>query len=279
MKARVGTSLEEVDPAFMHSILPLVDVVEVIPDSLAIKSEAGDSFIPKQTLDVLAEIAKNATIIIHGVGLSIGSFQGWNDPYLRLLDQILDAVPVAWHSEHLGFTHVDGHFTGTMLSLPRTQEAFDLVAERTQRIMERYPLPFLLENIVNLLPDPPAQMSEAAFLNQLTMDTGCEILLDVYNLRCNAHNQGFALAEFLNEIDLSRVREIHVAGGVEHAGLMLDIHSRSTQDKTRQLLAGVLHQSPNASAVIYEIMPQAVPALGYPSWTAELHFLRSVVTA
>jgi hypothetical protein len=75
------------------------------------------------------------------------------------------------------------------------------------------------------------------------------------------------------------VREIHVAGGVEHAGLMLDIHSRSTQDETRMLLASVLHQTPNASAVIYEIMPQAVPALGYPSWTDELHFLRSVVAA
>lgn len=36
MKAVVGTSFEELDLAFIRSILPLVDVVEVIPDTLAV---------------------------------------------------------------------------------------------------------------------------------------------------------------------------------------------------------------------------------------------------
>jgi uncharacterized protein (UPF0276 family) len=267
MKAGVGTSFEEVDPAFTSLILPLADVIEVIPDTLAVK-QGKHPIIPEAALQNLSEIAEHATIIVHGVGLSIGSFHGWNENYFRLLDQILAVVPVAWHSEHLGFINVDGQFVGTMLALPRTQEALDLVAERTRHIMERYPLPFFLENIVNLLPDPPAEMTEAAFLNRLARNSGCELLLDLYNL---------AIPDFLDEIDLNLVREIHVAGGTERAGLMLDIHSRRTREMTRKLLPEVLSRTPNIEAIIYEVMHQAVPALGHQAWAEELHFLRSVV--
>jgi uncharacterized protein (UPF0276 family) len=276
MKAGVGTSFEEVDPAFTSLILPLADVIEVIPDTLAVK-QGKHPIIPEAALQNLSEIAEHATIIVHGVGLSIGSFHGWNENYFRLLDQILAVVPVAWHSEHLGFINVDGQFVGTMLALPRTQEALDLVAERTRHIMERYPLPFFLENIVNLLPDPPAEMTEAAFLNRLARNSGCELLLDIYNLECNAHNQDYAIPDFLDEIDLNLVREIHVAGGTERAGLMLDIHSRRTREMTRKLLPEVLSRTPNIEAIIYEVMHQAVPALGHQAWAEELHFLRSVV--
>lgn len=276
MTLRIGTNLEEITPAFIETILPLVDLVEVSPDSMARKGESGDAVIPKETLHLLADLAQQVTIVIHGVGLSIGTVQGWNTTYLRLLDQILDAVPVGWHSEHLGFTHVDGHFTGTMLSLPRTQEALDLVVERINRIRERYPLPFLLENIVNLLPDPPAQMSEATFLNQITRHTGCDLLLDIYNLRCNVHNQDDEASDFLDHIDLSRVRELHLAGGVELAGLMLDVHSRRSEAETRNELANVLPLCPNAEAVVYEVMSQAVPRLGYPAWADELRDLRDL---
>lgn len=276
MTLRIGTSLEDISPSFIETILPHVDLLEVSPDSMARKGESGEPMIPKETLQWLADLAQQVTIIIHGIGLSIGTVQGWNSTYLRLLDQILDAVPVGWHSEHLGFTHVNGHFTGTMLSLPRTREALDLVVERIGWIRERYPLPFLLENIVNLLPDPPAQMTEATFLNQITRQTGCDLLLDVYNLRCNAHNQDYDLADFLEHIDLSRVREIHLAGGVEHAGLMLDVHSRRSEAETRNQLAKVLPHCPNAEAIVYEVMSQAVPALGYQAWEDELLDLRDL---
>lgn len=276
VKARIGTSYEAADPAFVERILPLIDYVELIPDTLAVR-EGRRTRIPAQTLRQLEGMAEQATLIVHGVGLSIGSADSWNEDYFRLLDQILETVPVAWHSEHLAFTHVDGHFTGTMLALPRTQEALDLVADRTRRILARYPLPFLLENTVNLLPDPPAEMSEAAFLNRLAFDSGCDLLLDLYNLECNAHNQGYAAADFLAELDLSRVRELHLAGGTEHAGLMLDIHSRRTRDSTQRLLPEVLARAPAVEAVIYEVMPEALPVLGHPAWADEIEQLETLL--
>ncbi len=272
----MGSSYEATDPAFVDHILPRVDFVEVIPDTLAVR-EGGRSRIPAATLRELGELARHATVIVHGVGLSIGSAGRWNDEYFALLDQLLEAVPVAWHSEHLAFSQVDGQFVGTMLALPRTQEALDMVCERVRRIRERYALPFLLENTVNLLPDPPADCSEAAFLNQLARDSGCELLLDLYNLECNAHNQGYGVDDFLAELDLDPVREIHLACGIEHSGLMLDIHSRRTLESTRRWLRQVIARAPRLQAVIYELMPEAVPTLGHQAWADEIDSLAQLI--
>ncbi len=70
-------------------------------------------------------------ILLHGVGLSIGSYDRWNDDYIRLLDQLFDSIPsIKWHSEHLAYTQVNGENLGTMLTLPRTNEAIELISRR-----------------------------------------------------------------------------------------------------------------------------------------------------
>lgn len=273
----VGTSYDANNKAFVDRILPLVDLVEVIPDVLALK-DGKHPVIPTATLRALAEVAENATIVVHGVGLSIGSYHAWNEDYFRLFDQIIEAVPVAWHSEHLGFINVDNQFVGTMLALPRTQEALDLLALRVLHLMERYQLPFLIENVVNLLPDPPAEMTEAAFLNELASMSGCGLLLDIYNLECNAHNQAYSITDFLSEINLDLVREIHVAGGTERAGLMLDVHSKRTRNITQQILSDILVRTVTVEAAVFEIMPEAVPILGYNAWADELGILKNRVS-
>lgn len=272
----MGCSYEAADPAFVDHILPRVDFVEVIPDTLAVR-QGRQSRIPAATLRQLETIARHATVIVHGVGLSIGSAGRWNEAYFALLDQLLETIPVAWHSEHLAFSLVDGQFVGTMLALPRTQEVLDLLCERVRRIHERYALPFLLENTVNLLPDPPDELSEAGFLNRLARESGCELLLDLYNLECNAHNQGYLVADFLAELELAPVRELHLAGGVEHSGLMLDIHSRRTRDSTRSWLPEVIAHAPNLQAVIYELMPEAVPVMGHSAWAEEIDLLARLI--
>ena len=73
MRVGVGTSLEEATPAFMQHVLPLADVVELIPDTLAVKAAGEKPVIPPATLELLADMARRARIVVHGVGLSIGS--------------------------------------------------------------------------------------------------------------------------------------------------------------------------------------------------------------
>ncbi|HTD22318.1 MAG TPA: DUF692 family protein [Terriglobales bacterium] len=271
----IGATYEGRDPALLERMLPLVDYIEVTLETI---SEVNDHEISlsNEIMSELKNIGKAAQIIVHGVSLSIGSHEGWSPTYLRLLDDFLEQVDVAWHSEHLAYTKVDGEHLGIMLAMPKTNEALDMVCERVSAIQERYRLPFLLENIVHVIPDFPSDYSDAGFLNALTNRTGCGLILDVYNLECDAHNHGFDIPAFLSELQPANVRELHVACGVEHNGFLLDVHSQLTRSSTVELARQVVQQSArNAQVVVYEFMPEAVPGLGHNAIAEELGRLRA----
>ncbi|MGA8533677.1 MAG: DUF692 family multinuclear iron-containing protein [Candidatus Tumulicola sp.] len=259
-------------------MLPLVDYIEVTLETIA-EVDDGEISLSREIMSELKNMGKAAQIIVHGVSLSIGSHDGWSPTYLCLLDKFLDQVDVAWHSEHLGYTKVDGEHLGIMLAMPKSEEALDLVCERVSAIQRRYNLPFLLENIVHVIPDFPGAYSEAQFLNALVDRTGCGLLLDAYNLECDAHNHGVDIPSFVDELESTSVRELHVACGVEHNGLLLDVHSRLPRASTVQLARDIVSRSlGSAQVVVYEFMPEAVPGLGHDAIVEELGRLRAALT-
>ena len=271
----IGVSYEGRDPDLLGQILPVVRYIEVTPETIA-EIRGDEIHLSPEVLSELKDIGKDARIIVHGVGLSIGSHEGCSDTYLRLLDELLEHVDVAWHSEHLGYTKVDGEHLGIMLALPKTAAVLDMVCERVSAIQKRYKLPFLLENIVHVIPDYPGDYSDAAFLNALAARTGCGLILDIYNLECDAHNQRFDVASFLDELQLEYVRELHVACGVEDNGFLLDVHSQLTRPSTIELAKLALSEATcNAEVVVYEFMPEAVPGLGREKISQELSRLRT----
>ena len=271
----IGATYEGRDPRLLERMLPLVDCIEVTLETIA-EVNGNEISLSEEIMAELKNMDKATQIIVHGVGLSIGSHDGWSATYLRLLDKFLEQVDVAWHSEHLGYTKVDGEHLGIMLAMPKTEEALDLVCERVRTIQERYQLPFLLENIVHVLPDSPSDYSDAGFLNALTDRTGCGLILDVYNLECDAHNHKFNIPAFLNELDASNARELHVARGVEHNGFLLDVHSQLTRSSTVELAQDVVRRAAgSAEVVVYEFMPEAVPGLGHDAIADQLGRLRA----
>lgn len=275
----IALTYEGGDPSYIERMLPLIDFLEVTPDGIAVAGDAGAE-IPQRTLTELEGLSRDVSIVVHGVGLSIGSADGWSEEYLRLLDQLVERLPIAWHSEHLGYVNVDGQHLGTMLPLPRTAEALDLVCERAMALQTRYGLPFLLENIVHVLPDPQSEYSEAAFLNALSDRSGCGLLLDVYNLECDAQNSGLVIDEFLSELHLECVRELHVACGVEYEGVLLDVHSRPLRDSTLALARDIVERpGANVELLTYELLSEAVPVLGPDVIAGELRRLRAALAS
>src|SRR5215510_9113714 len=251
----LGVTYEGRDPALLEKMLPYVDYIEVTPETIA-EVKGDEIVLSSEVMSEFKNIGKAVKFIVHGVSLSIGSHEGWSTNYLKLLDNFLEQVDVAWHSEHLGYTKVDGEHLGIMLAMPKTEQALDLVCERVCTIQERYKIPFLLENIVHVIPDFPGDYSDAGFLNALTERTGCGLILDVYNLECDAHNHGFDIPAFLNELQPRNIRELHVACGVEHNGFLLDVHSQLPRSSTIELAQHVVRQSAgNAQVVVYEFMP------------------------
>lgn len=270
---RTGINYEGRDPRFAETVLPLAEVVEVTPDAIA-TMRGGRPVIPSDTLDELRAISQHAWITIHGVGLSIASADAMNESYLALVDQLMSHVDVAWHSEHLGYTTVDGQHLGTMLVPPRTDEALELICARVGEIQRRYAKPFLLEHVVNLFPEVGGEYSAAGFLNEIARRTGCGLILDVYNLECDVHNGLCTASAFLDELDLAAVREIHVANGTIDRGLRVDVHSRVTRDETRAMLREVLPRTPNVEAVIFELLGPYIGLTGLEAVANELRTMR-----
>ncbi|HKD05686.1 MAG TPA: DUF692 family protein [Bryobacteraceae bacterium] len=276
-KIAIGSTYEGRDPELLEGILPLVDYLEITPETIA-EVRGGEVEISADILTELKNAAGSVKFIVHGVGLSIGSHEGYSANYLRLLDSLLEHLDIEWHSEHLAYTKVDGEHLGIMLALPKTREALDMVAARVMELQRRYAMPFLLENVVHVIPDCPADYSEAGFLNELTRRTGCGLILDVYNLECDSHNHGFDIAAFLSELDMKRVRELHLARGVEHNGFLLDVHSQLARPSTVDLARGAIAGSAGSARVaVFEFMPEAVPGLGYEAIAEQLRQLRSAL--
>jgi uncharacterized protein len=274
----LATTYEGLGLGMLQQIVPLVDYLEIPPDSLS-STHGGRTTLRPELLDEIESVTPQVGIVVHGVGLSIGSYDHWNESYIQLLDEFFARFTPRWHSEHLGYTTVNGESLGTMLALPRTEAMLDLVCERIRLIQERYKVPFLIEHIIHLLPDAPADYTPAGFVNAITSRTGCGLILDAYNLECDQHNFNFNVAEFLDELDLGPVRELHVAGGFQGDGFQLDIHSRATADSTLNLALDIIGRCPNLGIVTYEFLKEAVPTLGYPAICAELRRVRGAIAS
>jgi hypothetical protein len=271
----LAATYEGDDPVLLERIVDLIDTIEIAPDAIA--QSRGGRRLRSEILAEYASVADRVNFIAHGVGLSIGSYASWDTTYLELLDELFSRIELAWHSEHLTCTMVGGENVGSMLSLPHTEEALELVCARVDALQRRYPVPFLLEHVIRLLPQAPGTYSQAGFLNALTSRTGCGLILDAYNLRCDAINHGLDVEAFLAELDLAPVRELHVAGGVQHKGFQLDIHSRPVADDTFALALDIIGRAPNLRIVTYEFLKEAVDSLGHDAICAELSRLGRVI--
>ncbi|HLZ30074.1 MAG TPA: DUF692 family protein [Chloroflexota bacterium] len=281
----VGWSYFPTSPEVNASVRDLLDFVELSPDMLCreMYTERGPRMRMQPALlaSALHEL-HGVPVTVHGLELSIGTASGWNDSYLAILDELADVRTFAWHSEHLGYlvsTAPGGELinAGVPLPLPFTQEAVDLVAPRADQLVERYGVPFLLENAVYYFPDLPADAGwdEIHFLNRLVERSSCGLLLDLFNLYCNSVNHGFDLIEALGRLRLDRVVEVHVAGGKLHDGFLLDGHCDRVPESVWSALEWLLARAPNVAGVVYEVLDQAFPLVGFEVLRSQLERLRA----
>jgi uncharacterized protein len=280
MQYSIGTTYEGKSMAYLKEIAPFVNHIEVSPDSIAVKNNGRTSLQPEALAQLKWVLANtDIQILVHGVGLSIGSYDGYDDTYIDLLDELTREAAVQWHSEHLAYTKVDGENLGTMLALPRTNEVIDMICRRVETIQERYKIPFLLENVITMLPPSACQYSEAAFLNEITSRTGCGLILDVYNLECDAYNFGLDIESFLSELNLSPVAEIHLAGGNidREYNFKMDIHSQMVEASTLALAEKVLRsEGACVKAITFEILEEFIDRHGAAAIIRQLKQLHTL---
>ena len=265
----------------------LVGFVEITPETLCRQRATGTSVEIELLPDRLATAQQTCAglpVVVHGVELSIGSAHGLNNAYLTMLDSFQKQWPFVWHSEHLGFQTIAGDNDSTLeigvpLPMPATVEAVELVAERSATILNRYDVPFLLENPAHYfseLPTDPEIGNEYRFLTVFTQKSGCYLLLDLHNLYCNAVNHHFDARDVIKSLPIDRVIELHVAGGSWRDGFWMDAHDGRVPEPVWELLEYVLPIAPNVAGVVFELLEEHAIRLGAPAIENELRRARQI---
>lgn len=282
-KLGVGLLYNPVLPDFVLAEPEAFDYLEFIPDrewedrGVAAESRHG---MLEASRAFFARVRERTPLVCHSIGLSIGSAGIFDTGHIEQIAQVHAEFDVAWHSDHLSFARLPltDHEMHTALSLPVAydEDMLAMLVERVRHVRSVVPRPFLLENNVYYVDQPEQDMSEPEFLNRLSHESGCGLLLDIHNVYVNASNHAFAPEAFLRDVDLSRVVELHIAGGNELLGFYTDSHAGPVAQPVWDLVDQTLRAAPWIRGVTFEFHESSYPLLKHEGIKAELDRARAI---
>jgi hypothetical protein len=198
------------------------------------------------------EVLQRDPILSHGLSLSVGGYDPWDQDYLRSLREFLGFIRTPWHSEHLCFTAVAGVNTHELLPIPFTRAAVQHTVARVRQLQGALPVPLILENITYYAELGAAEMEEADFVAGVLEGADCGWLLDVSNVYVNSLNFGFDPRAWISRMPLERVKQIHVGGYEKFGEVTIDTHGARISDPVIELLRWTLVKLGRAVPVLLE---------------------------
>jgi uncharacterized protein (UPF0276 family) len=248
----VGLGLrDELAPALLAH-RDRVDFVEIIGEHFFEATREG-----RRRLSVIAD---RFPVVVHTIGLSLGSEAPPPARYVDALARLVADTSAAWFGDHLCYTRAGGVDVGHLAPLPRTEEAIGALARNVAVVRERVAGTMLVENVAYLVDPPGSEMDDAEFTARALEATGCDLLLDLTNLHANATNHGFDPYAWLDRVPLDRVVQVHVTGGHWRHGRLVDSHSTATPDDVWRLLEHVAART-RVRAVLLE-RDEQIPPIG-----------------
>jgi uncharacterized protein (UPF0276 family) len=214
--------------------------------------------------------------LVHSIGTPVGGTRLGDRRQLPLLREAIARLDSPWCSEHLSFNVAGGageagpFFTSFMLPPRQTVEGVAYAAGSVRALAGLLQAPLAIETGVSYLRPRRDELRDGQFVAAVAEAAGCGILLDVHNIWTNELNGRQTIESYLDDLPLHRVWELHLAGGQEHAGYWLDAHSGAIPDEVLRVARAVLERTPNAGAVIFELMPEQVAALGHDGLRRQL---------
>jgi uncharacterized protein (UPF0276 family) len=283
VKLGVGLMYQAVFQQFIEEAGDAFDFLEIIPDTLW--ADLGPGHRPRyiddnEAIDFLSGIRERIPVVPHSIGLSTGSAHYFNRDHVVQLARWHERFQFPWHSEHFSFNVAESAVgdvnVGLTMPLPLDEETLTLMASRVTEIQASLPIPFLLENNVYYFRQIEQEMTEPEFFNALCRETGCGLLMDLHNVYTNARNHGFDPLDLLRCVEMDRIVELHVAGGMERDGFYLDSHSGAIAEPIWELVEWILPQCSNLRGVTFELMGSWYPTVGEARLRQDLSRLRTM---
>ncbi|MGY3944973.1 MNIO family bufferin maturase [Aeromonas tecta] len=178
----------------------------------------------------LEQVRADYPIVMHGVSMNIGSTDPLDMDYLARLRELMRSIEPVWLSDHLCWTGVGGQSSHDLLPLPLTDAVLGHLCDRIDAVQNYLGRPLVLENASTYLAFAGDEYLEQDFLNQLSRQSGCRLLLDINNIYVSSRNHGFDANAYLDEIDTEAVVQFHLAGHSDYGDYVIDTHDHPIVD-------------------------------------------------
>lgn len=221
---------------------PAIDWFEIISENYMV---AGGP--PIQNLE---RILEHYPITQHGVSLAIGSPDPLNFDYLKKLKALARKTKTPWISDHLCWGRLDGAHYHDLLPLPYTKEVINYVVERAKIVQDYLEIPFALENLSSYVSFKADEMPEWEFYTSIVEKAGIFMMLDVNNIYVSSRNHHYDPNDYIRNVPLERVVQIHLAGHTDHGAFVLDTHNNYVCDEVWQLYAKVWPKTDRAATLL-----------------------------
>jgi uncharacterized protein (UPF0276 family) len=134
---RTGIGLRLPHLAEVVATRPSVGWFEIHPENFLANPHATE---------LLLDVARESSVSIHTVGVSVGSAHGLDAAHLDRFARFVERVNPFVVSGHLAWSTAHGHYLNDLLPLPYTEETLQLVADQLARVEDRLGRRYLLEN-------------------------------------------------------------------------------------------------------------------------------------
>ncbi len=219
------------------------------PPELQCLEVTADYYYELDTLERLRSLAAVCPLSIRTASLSLGT-AGPLDPFLldNLARVVAETDPL-WVSEHVGFLRVEGVDLRSTSSVQPTHENAQILADHARQLAAHCGKPVILENITSEI-SIPGPLSEPEFLNLISAEADCGLLLNLTGLFVNSRNHGFDPLAFLREIDCGRIAQLRITPCAKAGGRWRYLRGGSIPDDVWQLVEAALVDAPVQALIL-----------------------------
>ncbi|MBX7195578.1 MAG: DUF692 domain-containing protein [Sandaracinaceae bacterium] len=286
---------DEAHLALTAPLLDRVDYLELAPETIWTVDRAGRLHPNGFFARFAAERTRGLPFVAHSTALSMCASppgdEARREAWLERVARDHETFAFAWWTDHLGATMLPSQKGPRYVALPvpmgasaRTRAALEATLDRMQGVVPDVGVENTAFHFAWDAPEHEPWMLRDA----LAGGARRHLLLDLHNLVLNAETLGYDARQWLATIDLSKVIEIHVAGGSwsdprwlpSGRSMRLDGHDHDVPEAVWALLAEALPRCTSLRGVTLERMegtvstPEDVARLG-----GELDRLRALVSA
>lgn len=228
------------------------DILDKWPQEVAWFEVISENFMetdgkPKH---VLERVIQHYPVVMHGVGLSIGSTDPLDRDYLQKLKALAGWVNPPWLSDHLCWTGVQHKYSHDLLPVPYTKTSLAYVVDRIKQVQDYLGRPLLLENPSTYLEFQESGIPEWEFIAMMAEQADCGLLLDVNNVYVSCYNHRLDPKTYLDSLPYDRVVQIHLAGHENQGTHIIDTHDGHVIDAVWELYSYVTAKCGPVSTMI-----------------------------